>query len=288
MAAWRTRRLVSTALLAVVVLWGSTAVAGTFPPKYDVVVAELSGDGYATSHNGVVTGFAAGAFWEDDIMPFNTGGTPPISLLPNEVDSLFGISFWTNGGGIVRPCSSEYQLTQALHPGTNSSSGPRFWTHTDWTSLFGPDPGPDGILVSAQAYFGDFERVSGNCNSGNGLLSALETRFTHLAACVVQPGGECSSTIRVPKQTQSCGVNCSTTYAGSMTLKVHRFGNDPPLDPIPSLMLSPLGSFNPFLDNLLNFPIGGPYKQPPPVILTPPKDGILDDTVYIAKQPVLK
>ena len=290
MATERPFRLVLAALLSVAAVFACATARGALPARYDLVVAELTGDGYASSHNGAFTSFAAGAFWEDETMPFNTENTPPIIILPSEVDSLFGISFWANGGGGVKPCSSEYQLTQALHPGTASAAGPRFWTHADWSSLFGPDPGPNGILVSADPYFGDFARVSGNCNPGNGLLGALNTRFVHHAACVVHQDGECSATIRVPKQTQSCGVNCSTTYAGVMQLKVRRFGNSPPFDPIPSLMLSSIDPYIPFLDQLPSVPIGGPYDQPPPVILTPPRkgDGTIDETVYIAKQPVLK
>lgn len=290
MAASRPSRLVVAALLSVAVLFACAAVATAFPAKYDLVVAEFTGDGYVSAHNSVITSFAAGAFWEDDTVPLNTENTPHMIILPDEVDSLFGISFWTQSGGGVKPCASQYQLTQALHPGTATAAGPRFWTHIDWSAPFGPDPGTTGVLVSADTYFGDYVRVSGNCNAGNGLLAGLGTRFRHLAACVVHPDGECSSTIRVPKHTQSCGVNCSTTYAGVITLKVQRFGNNPPLDPIPSLMLSLVAPDLPYLDTLPNLPIGGPYPPPPPVILTPPKDvgGTVDATVWIAKQPVLK
>jgi hypothetical protein len=290
MATKRPFRLVLAALLSVAAVVACATAEGALPARYDLVVAELTGDGYAGSHNGAFTSFAAGAFWEHEIMPFNSENTPPSIILPSEVDSLFGISFWANGGGGVKPCSSEYQLTQALHRGTATAAGPRFWTHADWSSLFGPDPGPTGILVSADPYFGDFARVSGGCNPGNGPLSDLNTRFVHHASCVVHPDGECSATIRVPKTTQSCGVNCSATYAGVIQLKVRRFGNSPPLDPIPSLIMSSIEPYIPFLDRLPSMPIGGPYGQPPPVILTPPKkgDGTLDETVYIAKQPVLK
>jgi len=290
MAAWHPVRLASTAVLATVVLCACATVAGAFPSQFDIVVAEFSGDGYASSHNGDFTSFAAGAFWEEQSMPFNTEGGQLTIMLPNEVDSLFGISFWTSGGGGVQPCSSEYQLTQALHPGTATAAGPRFWTHSDWSSLFGPDPGKNGVLVSADPYFGDFERVSGNCNAGNGEMSALNTKFVHLASCVVHPDGECSSTIRVPKRTQSCGVNCSSTYAGSMTLKVRRFSLNPPLDPIPQLIHDSIWPDLPFIDSLPLRPIGGPYKDPPPVIIRVPKRGTgdLDETVYIAKQPVLR
>jgi hypothetical protein len=90
------------------------------------VVAEFSGDGYATSHNGDFTSFAAGAFWEEESVPFNTEGGQLTIMLPNAIDSLFGISFWSYGGGGVASCSSEYQLTQALHSGTATAAGPRF------------------------------------------------------------------------------------------------------------------------------------------------------------------
>lgn len=283
--ALRPSRLILAMVISAALLGASVAAA--LPSRYDLVVVEFTGDGYSSAHNGDFSDFGAGAFWEEVTAVADTEHTPMQMVQPDEVDSLFGISVRSIGG--LNPCQSQYQLLQALHPGTGTAAGVRFWTHIDWPSNLGPDPGKDGVLVTAAPYFGDFERVSGNCVAGNGPLSSLNTEFTKNAVCVVQPDGECGDTIRVPKHTETCGVRCSTTTAGVMNMKVKRFGLNPSLDPIPLLLHDAFLPVLPYVEQIpMRFPVGPP--PPPPIIIKkPPEGGTLEEMVYIAKQqPVLK